>query len=250
MKNILKKIINQFLFKFGFHIVRNRSVIPIEANNYEINLIKTCERYSMTGSIRMWALIQSLKYVAHNNLEGDLVECGVWKGGSLALMKLFSDHLGLSKKVVGFDTFEGMTDPLNIDTDYSGKSASQMMKDEPKDENITNIHAFASLEQVRKNISQVGIHNGVQLVKGKVEQSLLNLNNLPNKISILRLDTDWYESTKIELEILYPRLVPGGILIIDDYGYFEGARKAVDEYFKDKNVWLHYIDNTCRLVIK
>jgi hypothetical protein len=73
---------------------------------------------------------------------------------------------------------------------------------------------------------------------------------LPEKISILRLDTDWYESTKIELEILYPLLEPGGVLIVDDYGHFEGAKKAVDEYFCDSKPWMQYVDYSCRLIIK
>ena len=74
--------------------------------------------------------------------------------------------------------------------------------------------------------------------------------NIPKKISLLRLDTDWYESTKIELEILYPLLQKGGILIIDDYGHWGGSKKAVDEFFLDKYVWMHYIDYACRLIIK
>ena len=92
--------------------------------------------------------------------------------------------------------------------------------------------------------------DNVQLITGKVEDTLLKKENLPQSISILRLDTDWYESTKIELEVLYPRLVKGGILIVDDYGLWNGSRRAVDEYFKDSNVWLHYIDEDCRLLIK
>ena len=89
----------------------------------------------------------------------------------------------------------------------------------------------------------------INFIKGPVEKTLIMKQNLPSKISVLRLDTDWYKSTKIELEILYPRLVKGGILIIDDYGYFEGARKAVDEYFIEKK-WLHIVDQTCRYIIK
>jgi O-methyltransferase len=82
------------------------------------------------------------------------------------------------------------------------------------------------------------------------EKTLLDDANLPVAISLLRLDTDWYESTKIELEILYPRLVLGGVLIIDDYGHFRGAQKAVDEFFTDQHIWLHRVDYTCRLMIK
>jgi hypothetical protein len=103
---------------------------------------------------------------------------------------------------------------------------------------------------VVKNISENTIIDNIFLIKGNVEQTLLEEKNLPEKISILRLDTDWYASTKIELEMLYKRLVKGGILIIDDCGHWQGARKAVDEYFKNKNIWLHYVDYTCRYIIK
>ena len=88
------------------------------------------------------------------------------------------------------------------------------------------------------------------LIQGMVENTLLNKDNIPDQISLLRLDTDFYESTKIELEILFPKLVPGGILILDDYGYWSGARKAIDEYFKNTKYWLHYVDPSCRYLIK
>ena len=90
----------------------------------------------------------------------------------------------------------------------------------------------------------------VKLIQGDVAETLLESKNLPEKIAILRLDTDWYESTRIELERLYPLLEPGGVLIIDDYGHFDGARKAVDEYFKAERPWMHYVDYTCRLILK
>ena len=88
------------------------------------------------------------------------------------------------------------------------------------------------------------------MIQGDVAETLLESKNLPEKIAILRLDTDWYESTRIELERLYPLLEPGGVLIIDDYGHFDGARKAVDEYFKAERPWMHYVDYTCRLILK
>lgn len=90
----------------------------------------------------------------------------------------------------------------------------------------------------------------INFIIGPVEKSLLLEKNLPKKISVLRLDTDWYASTKIELEILYQRLVQGGVLIIDDYGHWQGCRKAVDEYFFNKKKWLHVYDYTCRYLIK
>ena len=102
---------------------------------------------------------------------------------------------------------------------------------------------------VKTNILQHTSINNIKFVKGPVEQTLLKEENLPKKISVLRLDTDFYSSTKIELKILYPRLINGGILIVDDYGYWQGARKAVDEYFNEKKI-LHIVDQTCRYIIK
>ena len=92
--------------------------------------------------------------------------------------------------------------------------------------------------------------NDIYFIKGKVEETLNVKQNIPDKISLLRLDTDWYSSTKKELEVLYEKVSPGGVIIIDDYGHWGGAKKAVDEFFKGKYVWMHYVDYACRLIIK
>ena len=88
------------------------------------------------------------------------------------------------------------------------------------------------------------------LIKGNIINTLDEIKNLPEKICFLRLDTDIYETTKKQLEILYPRLSAGGILHIDDYGWAPGVKFAVDEYFSNSNIWLHRVDLTCRYLIK
>ncbi|NJL62444.1 MAG: hypothetical protein HC903_12175 [Methylacidiphilales bacterium] len=114
-----------------------------------------------------------------------------------------------------------------------------------------NTWCFSSFDEVRNNFeSTLSKVNHIKMIKGKVEDTLTIPENIPEKIAILRLDTDFYESTKKELEILYPRLQKGGVLIIDDYGHWKGSRKAVDEYFANQNIWLHRIDYTARLLIK
>jgi predicted O-methyltransferase YrrM len=111
--------------------------------------------------------------------------------------------------------------------------------------------AEASLEDVKENFRRAQLlDDSVVFVKGKVEETLAESDKKPERIALLRLDTDWYESTKIELEVLYPRLVPGGVLIIDDYGHWAGARKAVDEYFKNDPVLVNRIGYTARLVVR
>jgi len=223
--------------------------MPAEASNEERQLIEECGKFSMTGPVRMWALVQAMKHVQRHGIQGDFVECGVWKGGNLALLDKFSKMIGLERKVYGFDTFSGMPEPDNVDIDLFGNSAKETMQNEVKDETVSNIHAFATIEQVRNNLKNLNIRD-VNLIQGNVEDTLAKHQNIPDQIAILRLDTDWYSSTKVELKTLYPLLQSGGVLIIDDYGHYEGAKKAVDEYFNSNSLWMHYVDYTCRLIIK
>ena len=219
----------------------------IEVNKYEKKLINKCLQYSMTNFERMWSLIQSFHHVRQESLVGDFVECGVWKGGNIILLKKLIEQFNLKKNIYGFDTFEGMVEPSFYDVNYNNKSAKKMF-DEHKKKDIG--FAMCSLDDVKRNIKKNTKPDNIFLIKGKVENTLKNKKKLPKKISILRLDTDFYKSTKIELEILFPRLVKGGVLIIDDYGFWKGAKKAVDEYFCDYRQFMHYVDHSCRLLIK
>lgn len=254
MRQLIKNVINIPLNFFNLELKRKSGwkipSIPIEANKFERGLIAECSPFSMTGNTRMWSLIQSMEYIMNNNIKGDFVECGVWRGGNLALMRKFCNYHKLEISIFGYDTFEGMPDATQEDIDLNGNLASEAMKRVKKNEKLQNIHAYAGIDQVKRNLEKLEAFNGVKLIKGMVENTLAKKQNLPNKISILRLDTDFYSSTKTELEILFPRLVKGGVLIIDDYGHFKGAQQAVDEYFKGENIWLHYVDYTCRLMIK
>jgi O-methyltransferase len=219
----------------------------IEVNKYEKKLINKCLQYSMTNFERMWSLIQSFHHVRQESLVGDFVECGVWKGGNIILLKKLIEKFNFKKSIYGFDTFEGMVEPSFYDVNYNNKSAKKMF-DEHKKKEIG--FAMCSLDDVKRNIKKNTKPDNIFLIKGKVENTLKNKKKLPKKISILRLDTDFYESTKIELEILFPRLVKGGVLIVDDYGFWKGAKKAVDEYFCDYRQFMHYVDHSCRLLIK
>lgn len=219
----------------------------IEVNKYEKKLINKCLQYSMTNFERMWSLIQSFHHVRQEFLVGDFVECGVWKGGNIILLKKLIEKFNFKKNIYGFDTFEGMVDPSFYDVNYNNKSAKKMF-DEHKKKDIG--FALCSLDDVKRNIKKNTKTDNIFLIKGKVENTLKIKKKLPKKISILRLDTDFYESTKIELEILFPRLVKGGVLIVDDYGFWKGAKKAVDEYFCDYRQFMHYVDHSCRLLIK
>jgi hypothetical protein len=147
-----------------------------------------------------------------------------------------------------------MTEPGKFDHTFKKESAKEILhalKKKQVDPKKNIVLAECSLNDVIKNYKKnTKFNQNLLCTKGPVEKTLTLKKNIPKKISILRLDTDWYESTKIELEILFPLLVKGGILIIDDYGYWNGAKKAVDQYFFKKKVALFKIDFTSRFVIK
>ena len=156
----------------------------------------------------------------------------------------------IDKKIYAYDTFAGQPEPSSLDHDLKGKSMIDKFSDFKK-RNITPV--FCSLEDVKKNIKRYSSFDfdKIVFIKGKVEETLNFEKNVPKQISLLRLDTDFYDSIKKSLEVLYPRLVKGGVLIIDDYGHFKGAKIATDDYFKDeKKIWMHRVDYTCRLMIK
>ncbi len=143
-----------------------------------------------------------------------------------------------------YDTYEGMPPPTDVDADPSGKTAAELLSVAAPDDLV---RAYASLDHVKSAMALTGYpNNRLRFVVGKVEDTLQH--TIPERIALLRLDTDWYESTKVELEVLWPRLERGGILILDDYGHWVGAKKAVDEFFGD--IFMDTIDNTGRLIIK
>ena len=206
----------------------------------------------MTDHMRMFALMKSIEFIKQHKVSGDFVECGVWKGGNLILFQKFIEKYNLEKKIYGYDTFEGMSNPEEVDKTFKGESSTKLLKklyDKGVSRKNNILIADCSIEEVKKNFQKFSIKENLICIKGPVEETLEIKENLPNKISILRLDTDWYSSTKKELEVLFPLLEKNGILIIDDYGYWEGARKAVDEYFLNKKVTMFKIDFTGRMII-
>lgn len=250
MIKILKKLIKQFFSFFNLTISKKKNYrFPIEADKEIIEFIKISKQFSMTDLHAMYVLSQAILKAKTNKLDGDFVECGIWRGGNVLLLKLLNDYYKLNKSIFAFDTFDGMTAPSKFDIDFQNISAEEQLNKNDKSEDKKNIHCYSELETVKKNISKYTNLNNIKFVKGPVEKTLLDIENLPEKISILRLDTDFYESTKIELNVLYPKLVQGGVLIIDDYGHWKGAQKAVDEFF-DKKEWLHIINNSARYLIK
>jgi len=201
----------------------------------------------MTSPERIHALIQAVHYVTAHAIPGAIVECGVWKGGSMAAVA--RTLLGLnetSRDLYLFDTFQGMTEPTINDIDYSGQSAKKVLHDDSGYQ-----CADAPLKEVTERLLNTGYpQQHIHLIPGKVEDTIPVA--APKSVSILRLDTDWYESTKHELVHLFPRLSQFGVIIIDDYGHWRGARQACDEYFSENHVriLLNRIDYTGRIALK
>jgi len=256
--NRIAKTVNSISKKFGYRLIKIEkskwSDGFVGISKFEKSILNICSKYSMTGFERMYFLIKAIEQVKNNRTEGDFVECGVWKGGNLILFQKMIEKLNIKKKIYAYDTFEGMTEPGKFDHTFKKESAKEILhalKKKQVDPKKNIVLAECSLNDVIKNYKKnTKFNQNLLCTKGPVEKTLTLKKNIPKKISILRLDTDWYESTKIELEILFPLLVKGGILIIDDYGYWNGAKKAVDQYFFKKKVALFKIDFTSRFVIK
>jgi hypothetical protein len=212
------------------------------------NIIEAVRPFTMTNAEKLYGLIQAVRYIARYKIPGDIVECGVWRGGSMqAVARTLLEAGDTDRELHLFDTFEGMSEPTEWDVRRDGKSAAELMQKKDKD---SWLWAVASLEDVQAGFEQVPYpKDKLHYVVGKVEDTIPA--GLPEQIAILRLDTDWYESTKHELENAYSRLSPGGILILDDYGHWAGSKKATDEFVDalDEPLLLHRLSQG-RIAVK
>lgn len=196
------------------------------------DIYERCRAYTMTSLERMYGLYQAVNYVLDAGVPGDVVECGVWKGGSsmLAARTLLLRN-DTSRLIYLFDTFAGMSEPSEEDVRFDGADAGSTWS-ETKDANNQSTWCNSPVDEVRSNLLSTGYPaERLIFVQGKVEDTIPRPD--PSEIAILRLDTDWYESTLHEMRHLYPRLSEGGVVIIDDFGWWNGARKAVEEYLAE-----------------
>lgn len=220
------------------------------------SILHRVKPFTMTSNERIYALYRAVQYVIKSGISGDFVECGVWKGGSAMTIALSLLDMGVkNRKIYLYDTFEGMTSPSEKDYKISdGTSTNAQSTKDMWDQNRKNDHnawCFSPLGEVRQNMMSTGYPlENVILVKGKVEETIPGVT--PKNIALLRLDTDWYESTKHELLHFFPILAKNGVLIIDDYGYWAGSKKATDEYLSANHIpiLLNRIDDTGRIGIK
>ena len=247
---MLKKILHSIINNLGYDLIKPDKRLVVDGLPADFDK-DTVDTYTMTTPERIASLCNAVNYLVDNKIEGDFVECGVWRGGStMAAIDTLMKKGDKSREIYLYDTFEGMSEPTEVDKVFTGTAADELLNTSDK-EDATSVWCYSALEEVQNNVGTLGYPaNKVTYVKGKVEDSIPQ--TLPGKIALLRLDTDWYESTAHELKHLYPLLVPGGVIIIDDYGHWEGARKAVDEYIEANKLplLLNRIDYTGRIGIK
>lgn len=249
---MLKKIIISLLNKAGYTIEKNNYLnITQDMEQEFIALYHECAPYTMVSTERLYAIYKAVEYIVKNNIEGDFVECGVWRGGCAMMMaKCLVKWKATNRKIYLYDTYEGMTLPTEKDVSYSGEKAKDTFNQLATGAD-SSAWCDASIEDVTQNLYATNYpKENLVFVKGKVEDTIPA--QIPNKISLLRLDTDWFESTHHEMIHLYPILASKGVLLLDDYGHWQGAREAVDSYFKANsiNMLLSRIDYTCRMGLK
>lgn len=254
---IARNLLRRTFGHFGYDLRRRPKTNfthPVELQPEEAAILSTVvdNHFSMTHREGLFATLLSVKYAIENKIPGDFVECGVWRGGnSIIAAKMFELH-GEDRKTYLFDTFAGMTAPTDEDIYFRDHSTASHNYAKLNRGTHTD-WCYASLEDVKANFATARVRpEAVRFIKGDVLETLSRSENLPETICVLRLDTDWYESTKKEFEVLYPRLSNGGAFIVDDYGCWAGAKKATDEFFASQGhrPLLSYIDFTGRVGVK
>lgn len=249
----IKKLIRIPLHQLGYDIInlkvkRPYPEFPLDFSDQDIEDYKFVFGLTMVPPERLFTLTKAIEHVLKHQIPGDLVECGVWRGGcSMHMVRVLHRMGEAERRVHLFDLFDipwpsftkedrNLTEQLWTYRDLGLKSESELA---------------ITLEMVQENMKKTGVpEERYRFVRGMVEETLPD--EAPEQIAILRLDTDLYNSTKHELEVLYPRLSEGGILIIDDYGAWTGAKQATDEYIEENNLFLPLfrVDSSMRMAIK
>jgi len=192
----------------------------------------------------------AITYILKNNIEGDIIECGVDSGNFeyIWINELMKHNM--VRDIYLYDTFEGLVKPSEYDYTCDNATLYSMNKDEVLEmwssqqiNEKTNGWCYTPLEAVQKRLRSTGYpEDKLHYVVGNVMDTLKDMSTIPEKIAVLRLDTDWYESSKYELEQMYDRVVHGGVIIFDDYYHWDGQRRATDDFFKNKNITYDFVN--------
>lgn len=222
--NAIKKLAN-FLFNFEPKDILNWKKIWLIAKVYP---------FTMAGYKRLSNVYEIANFIEKNNIRGDFAECGVWKGGCAAIMAYVSKKRKSDRKIWLFDSFEGLPEP----TDKDGIIAKGYAKNKTTGKLESINECVGPIEDVKKiffDILKINPKN-VMINRGWFQDTLPKTKDQIGELAILRLDGDWYESTKVCLDNLYDTVIIGGYIILDDYGHWEGCKKALQEFFESKNI--------------
>jgi O-methyltransferase len=196
--------------------------------------IKSITGVPWQGYYTIW---EAVRYICAHKIQGNFVECGVQNGAGLVVMaSAISKFEGHRRQIYGYDTFEGMSEPSEQDYMQNLVPASVILESSPERDGFKDF-CYGPINTVRENLNNLCNYpsENFVLIKGKVEETIPNPNSEKSAIALLKLDTDWYESTKHELVYLYPKLSRLGVLIVDDYGCWQGSRKATEEFFSTQD---------------
>ena len=200
-------------------------------------LYRSVRPYSMSGNTRLRGLYWAVQHVVTHDIPGDIVECGTARGGSAALMGLTLKKRQARRMLWVFDTFEGLPAPSERDPDFEIAA-------------LYTGSCLGTLDEVQELFEKLGILAEANFVKGLFQTTVPKSE--VGSIAVLHLDGDWYESVRVCLDHLYDRVSPGGVIQIDDYGHWEGARAAVDDFMNERGIHtrLRHLDYTGRQMIK
>lgn len=247
----MKKNLKKILAKFGYKISRINNQADIETKNESVDeilnyFLKTSKPFFPNLQINYKHIntIYACKYILENSIEGDLVECGVFRGFNIGLMissiKILGSNKDQNRKIYLYDTFQGMTKPSQFDQKKTLNYEQNLLKHISNQEGEINKRCFYPLDKVREYLDSFCYKNLIY-IKGDVLETLPNNYHNDAKISLMRLDTDFYFSTKHELENLYKHLSINGIAIVDDYNSWSGQKKACDEFFEKNKFTPFYV---------
>lgn len=186
----------------------------------------------------------AVRYILERGLEGALVECGVGSGTVEEIWITELQRTNTVRDLYMYDTFAGLVEPTEFDYTRPDAKLYTMSKDDVYStwksgiiDTTTNQWCYTPLDQVQARLNRTGYpQDKLHYVVGDVMETLRDKTRIPETIAILRLDTDWYESSKYELEQLYDRVVSGGVVIFDDYYHWDGQRRATDEFFASRGL--------------
>ena len=258
---MMKAPLKSLLDSLGYEVKRKAPAtefFDIEFDREAHGKISVVRAHSMLPYARLYSLYEQAVYCEQASVRGSFVECGTWKGGAIGLMALANLAHGASRRDLHlFDSFEGIPEP---DETMDGARAVHEARAAGSGAQgslvaLRDLYDSAGTLEVNRALLEetIGYDPGhLHYHQGWFQETLPREAATAGEIAILRLDGDWYASTKVCLDYLFDRVVDGGFVIIDDYGRYDGCRKAVDDFLRREGIvtYLHRIDNEGRYLIK